>query len=59
MSPKMITIRLVSSFLLNGGPPALCYGTRVQKPTMSNHFAWDPVAQKLLLARFGRHGRGA
>ena len=26
---------------------------------MSNHFAWDPATQKLLLARFGRHGRGA
>ncbi|MEY3851112.1 MAG: hypothetical protein RI910_2602, partial [Verrucomicrobiota bacterium] len=26
---------------------------------MSIHFDWDPVAQKLLLARFGRHGRGA
>jgi len=26
---------------------------------MSNHFAWDSTTQKLLLARFGRHGRGA
>ena len=26
---------------------------------LSIHFDWDPVAQKLVLARFGRHGRGA
>ena len=39
--------------------PALCYGTRVQEPNMSFHFDWDTVAQKLILARFGRHGRGA
>jgi hypothetical protein len=26
---------------------------------LSIHFDWDPVAQKLILARFGRHGRGA
>lgn len=26
---------------------------------MSIYMDWDPVAQKLLLARFGRHGRGA
>ena len=26
---------------------------------MSIYFDWDPVAQKLILARFGRHGRGA
>lgn len=26
---------------------------------MSIYMDWDPVAQKLILARFGRHGRGA
>jgi hypothetical protein len=26
---------------------------------MSIYFDWDPEAQKLILARFGRHGRGA
>jgi hypothetical protein len=26
---------------------------------MSIYMDWEPVAQKLLLARFGRHGRGA
>ena len=26
---------------------------------MSIYFDWDPVAQKLILARYGRHGRGA
>jgi hypothetical protein len=26
---------------------------------MSIYFDWDPVVRKLLLARFGRHGRGA
>ena len=26
---------------------------------MSIYFDWDPVVQKLILARFGRHGRGA
>lgn len=26
---------------------------------MSNYMDWDPASQKLLLARFGRHGRGA
>jgi len=26
---------------------------------MSIYFDWDPEARKLILARFGRHGRGA
>jgi hypothetical protein len=26
---------------------------------MSIYFDWDPEAQKLIIARFGRHGRGA
>ena len=26
---------------------------------LSIHFDWDPATQKLILARFGRHGRGA
>jgi hypothetical protein len=29
------------------------------RTSLSIHFDWDPVAQKLILARFGRHGRGA
>ena len=33
-----------------GFDPRLC---------MSIYFDWDPTSQKLLLARFGRHGRGA
>ena len=33
-----------------GGSPKSC---------MSIYFDWDPVARKLILARFGRHGRGA
>lgn len=26
---------------------------------LSIHFDWETVARKLILARFGRHGRGA
>ena len=30
-----------------------------RRTCMSIYLDWDPVARKLLLARFGRHGRGA